>query len=83
LTELIAIGAIDEASAFEKVRVLCRNIDPRVRRNAVRALVHFERRGAAREVLDEALEDTDPDVREAAERTRDIVRSAKMQEFFG
>jgi hypothetical protein len=49
----------------------------------VRALVHFERRGAAREVLDEALEDTDPDVREAAERTRDIVRSAKMQEFFG
>jgi hypothetical protein len=83
LTELIAVGAIDEASAFEKVRVLCRNIDPRVRRNAVRALVHFERRGAAREVLDEALEDTDPDVREIAERTRDIVRSAKMQEFFG
>jgi WD40 repeat protein/serine/threonine protein kinase len=83
LTELIAIGAIDEASAFEKVRVLCRNIDPRVRRNAVRALVHFERRGAAREVLEEVLEDTDPDVREVAERTRDTIRSAKMQELFG
>jgi WD40 repeat protein/serine/threonine protein kinase len=83
LTELIAIGAVDEASAFEKVRVLCRNIDPRVRRNSVRALVHFERRGAVREVLDEALEDTDPEVREVAERTRDTIRSAKMHELFG
>jgi WD40 repeat protein/serine/threonine protein kinase len=83
LTELIAIGAIDEASAFEKVRALCRNIDPRVRRNAIRALVHFERRGAAREVLDEALEDSDPEVREVAERTRDTIRSAKMHELFG
>jgi WD40 repeat protein/serine/threonine protein kinase len=83
LTELISIGAIDEATAFEKVRVLCRNIDPEVRRNAVRALVHFERKGAAREVLDEALEDSDPEVRAAAERTRDIVRSAKAVELFG
>ena len=83
LTELISIGAIDEATAFEKVRTLCRNIDPEVRRNAVRALVHFERKGAAREVLDEALEDRDPEVRAAAERTRDTVRSAKAFELFG
>jgi WD40 repeat protein/serine/threonine protein kinase/Tfp pilus assembly protein PilF len=83
LNELISIGAIDEASAFKRVRVLCRNIDPRVRRNAVRALVHFERKGAAREVLDEVLEDRDPEVRAAAERTRDIVRSAKAVELFG
>jgi WD40 repeat protein/serine/threonine protein kinase len=83
LTELISIGAIDEASAFEKVRALCRNIDPRVRRNAVRAMVHFERRGAAREILDEVLEDSDPEVRAAAERTRDILRSAKAFELFG
>jgi WD40 repeat protein/serine/threonine protein kinase/Tfp pilus assembly protein PilF len=83
LTELIALGAIDQASAFETVRKLSRNIDPKVRRNSVRALVHFERRGAAREVLDEALEDTDPEVREVAERTRDIIRSAKMHELFG
>jgi hypothetical protein len=83
LTELISIGAIDEATAFEKVRVLCRNIDPDVRCNAVRALVHFERKGAAREVLDDALEDSDPEVRAAAERTRDIVRRAKAFELFG
>lgn len=83
LTELISIGAIDEAVAFEKVRVLSRNIDPKVRRNAVRAMVHFERRGAAREVLDAALEDTDPEVRDAATRTREIVRKAKAQELFG
>jgi hypothetical protein len=83
LTELIALGVFDEASAFEKVRMLSRNIDPLVRRNAVRALVHFERRGAAREVLDEALEDSDPEVRAVAERTRDTIRSAKMHELFG
>jgi hypothetical protein len=83
LTELISIGAVDEASAFETVRVLCRNIDPEVRLNAVRALVHFERKGAAREVMDELLEDSDPEVRAAAERTRDIVRSAKAFELFG
>ena len=83
LTELISIGAIDEAVAFRKVRVLSRNIDPKVRRNAVRAMVHFERRGAAREVLDAALEDTDPEVRDAATRTREIVRKAKAQELFG
>jgi WD40 repeat protein/serine/threonine protein kinase/HEAT repeat protein len=83
LTELIAVGAIDEASAFEKVRKLSRNIDPKVRRNSIRALVHFERRGPAREVLDEALEDTDPEVRAVAERTRDTIRSAKMYELFG
>ena len=83
LTELLSIGAIDEATAFETVRALCRNIDPRVRRNAVRALVHFERKGAAREVLDAALEDSDPEVRAAAERTRGIVRSAIAVELFG
>jgi HEAT repeat protein len=83
LTELIAVGAIDEASAFEKVRVLCRNIDPRVRRNSVRALVLFERKGAARELMDEVLEDNDPEVRAAAERIRDTIRSAKTFELFG
>jgi WD40 repeat protein/serine/threonine protein kinase/Flp pilus assembly protein TadD len=83
LVELIALGALDEAAAFEAVRRLSRNIDPKVRQNAVRALVHFERRGAAREVLDEALEDSDPEVREIAERTLNTIRSAKMYELFG
>jgi len=83
LTELIALGALDEAEAFASVRRLCRNIDPQVRQNAVRALVHFERRGAAREVLDEALEDSDPEVRSVAERTRETIVSAKMYELFG
>jgi WD40 repeat protein len=83
LSELISIGAIDEASAFERVRALCRNIDPRVRRNAVRALIHFERKGAVREVLDEALKDSDPEVREAAKLTREIGRRAKAFELFG
>jgi WD40 repeat protein/serine/threonine protein kinase len=83
LTEIIALDRFDEATAFEKARKLSRNIDPMVRRNAIRALVHFERRGAAREVMDEALEDSDPEVRATAERTRDTIRSAKMYELFG
>jgi len=83
LTELISIGAIDEASAFETVRVLFRNIDPRVRRNAIRAMVHFERKGAARDVMDEAMEDSDPEVRDAATRTHEILRKAKAHELFG
>ncbi len=83
LTELIALGAIEEAAAFEKVRTLCRNIDPRVRRNSVRALVLFERKGAARELMNEVLEDSDPDVRQAAELTYNTLRSAKMYELFG
>ena len=83
LSDLISIGAIEEATAFEKVRALCRNIDPRVRRNAVRALIHFERRVAVREVLDAALEDTDPEVREAAKMTHEIGRRTKAFELFG
>ncbi len=83
LTELVALGAVDQESAFETVRLLCRNIDPRVRRNSVRALVLFERKGAARELMDEILQDSDAEVRLAAERTRDTIRSAKMYELFG
>jgi WD40 repeat protein/serine/threonine protein kinase len=83
LTELIVFGAIGEDVAFEKVRALCRNIDPRVRRNAVRAMVLFERRGAARELMQEILEDSDPEVREAAELTHNTLRAAKMNELFG
>jgi hypothetical protein len=83
LTELIVLGAIGEDVAFEKVRGLCRNIDPRVRRNSVRAMVLFERRGAARELMEEILEDSDPEVRQAAELTHNTLRAAKMNELFG
>ena len=83
LTELVAAGAIDEASAFETVSRLCRSIDPGIRRNAVRALVLFEPTGPARDLLDEALADRDPEVVRAAESTRAMIRSAKIQRFFG
>ncbi len=83
LTELIATGAIDEVGAFDTVRRLCRNIDPRVRRNAVRSLVLFERTGVAGELLDEALVDVDPEVTREAERSQEIIRNAKIQEVFG
>jgi hypothetical protein len=62
---------------------LCRNIDPRIRRNAVRSLALFERTGVANELLDEVLADSDPEVARAAEQTRDMMRTAKIQEVFG
>ena len=83
LTELICVGAVEEQAAFETVRRLCRNIDPRVRRNAVKALILFERSGPAKLVLDEALEDSSPEVVEAAEKTRAGLRSVQINTLFG
>jgi HEAT repeat protein len=83
LTELICVGAVEEQAAFETVRRLCRNIDPRVRRNAVKALILFERSGPAKLVLDEALEDSNPEVVEAAEKIRAGLLSAQINTLFG
>jgi len=83
LTELICVGAVEEQSAFDTVRRLCRNIDPRVRRNAVKALILFQRSGPARVVLEEALDDSNPEVVAAAEKTRDGLRSVQINTLFG
>jgi WD40 repeat protein len=83
LTELICVGAIDDESAFETVRQMCRNIDPRVRRNAVRALVLFENKGPVRGELKDALDDNDPEVAAAAEMVQATLKSAKINELFG
>jgi len=83
LTELICVGAIEEQSAFDTIRRLCRNIDPRVRRNSVKALILFERSGSAKLVLDEALDDTNPEVVEAAEKIRAGLRSVQINTLFG
>ncbi len=82
LTELITAGVIREQEAFERVRALSSNIDPKVRRNAARALVLFSYEGAVREVLNDVLEDSDPAVVEAAESTRDMMRDARVTDFF-
>ena len=83
LTELICVGAIDDESAFETVRQMCRNIDPRVRRNAVRALVLFENKGPVRGELKDALDDNDPEVAAAAEMVQATLKGAKLNELFG
>jgi HEAT repeat protein len=83
LPELISIGAIDDEFAFETVRRLSANIDPRVRRNAVRALVLFENKGPVRGVLKDALDDNDPEVAATAEKVQATMRSAKLNELFG
>jgi WD40 repeat protein/serine/threonine protein kinase len=83
LTELIVGGVIAEPAAFQTVRRHCRSIDPRVRRNAVKALILFESSGPAGELLLEALSDSDPGVAETAQWTKDTLRSATIQELFG
>ena len=83
LRELIVSGAIPEGDAFETVRRLTASVDPRVRAQAVRALVLFERRGPAARVLEQALEDSEPEVRRTAEETAVSLREAKLQELFG
>jgi len=83
LRELIVSGAVPEARAFATVRRLSASVDPRVRVHAVRALVLFERDGPPADVLELALGDSDPDVRDAAEETVASLREAKLQELFG
>ncbi len=76
LTELICLGAITEDEAFEMVRRFSQNIDPLVRRNAVRTLVLFEQEEPVREVLEGALDDSDAGVVEAAREVRDTLERA-------
>jgi hypothetical protein len=83
LIELIVHRAIPESVAFQTVRRHCRSIDPRVRRNAVRALILFESSGPAGDLLREALEDANADVAASARWVRDTLRSARIQELFG
>ena len=83
LIELISSGKIPEGEAFELIEQFSRNIDPRVRRNAVRALILFENKGPARDVLNDALEDSDPEVVDVAERTKEMLRIGKANQVFG
>jgi hypothetical protein len=76
LTELVCFGVIKEDEAFERVRRLCQNIDPLVRRNAVKTLILFEDKKPLREVLDGALDDSDEDVVAAAREVRDTLERA-------
>ncbi len=76
LTELMCLGVIKEDEAFETVRRFCQNIDPEVRRNAVRALVLFEDKKPVREALESALDDSDSAVAEAARVVRETLERA-------
>jgi WD40 repeat protein/serine/threonine protein kinase/cytochrome c-type biogenesis protein CcmH/NrfG len=83
LTELICAGSIEEQPAFELVRRLAGNADPKVRLGAVRALVLFDSAGTARTLLEEAFEDQNPDVAMAAEHVRKALRSERLDNLFG
>ncbi len=72
----MCLGVIPEDEAFETVRRFCQNIDPLVRRNAVRALVLFEEEDPMREVLEGALDDSDEGVAQAAREVRDTLERA-------
>ncbi len=73
LTDLMCLGVINEDEAFETARRFCQNIDPEVRRNAVRTLVLFEYEKPVRELLEGALDDSDAEVAAAAREVRDTI----------
>jgi WD40 repeat protein len=83
LTELLCTGSVREQPALETVHRLAKNSDPRIRLNAVKALVLFESSGLAKTMLEQALEDRDPDVAVAAETVRRSLRSVRVDELFG
>jgi hypothetical protein len=80
---LILIGAVPEEEAFHVVRRLAQSIDPRVRRNAIRALLLFERAGPMRDLLEEALRDSDRGVVLAAREVEQSLRAATARKYFG
>ncbi|MFV2073613.1 MAG: HEAT repeat domain-containing protein [Thermoanaerobaculales bacterium] len=83
LIELIVGGAIPETLAFPTIRRLSRSIEPRTRRNTVRALILFEDAGPSRRLLEEALADSDEEVALVARKVRDSVRDRRIHELFG
>ena len=83
LTELILLGAVPEAGAFDTVRRMARSIDPRVRKNAIRSLILFERAEPMKDLLDEALRDSDPGVAATARYVDESLRAAVAQKYFG
>ena len=69
--------------AFALIKSLTYNIDPRVRRYAINALLTFEETGPVSELLDAALEDPDQGVMTEARQTRDQIRAARRMELIG
>ena len=83
LIELIVGGAIPEPLAFPTILRLSRSIEPRTRRNTVRALILFEDAGPSRRLLEEALADSDAEVALVARKVRDSLRDRRIHELLG
>jgi WD40 repeat protein/serine/threonine protein kinase/Flp pilus assembly protein TadD len=83
LQEIITTGLLREEQAFELIRPLATSVDPEVRSNAIFGLATFEDRGPVRELLDQAAEDPEAMVREAAEVTRNQLREARRRQLLG
>ena len=79
LRELIVSGTLRPEEALFTIQRLAFNIDPQVRRNAIAALTMFEETRPVRDLLDDALEDPDPEVRSAATTTRNALHDASSQ----
>jgi HEAT repeat protein len=79
LKELIVSGRLGPEEAFLMIQRLASSIDPATRRNAIAALTMFEETRPVRQLLDTALEDPDPGVREAAKISRNTLRDAESQ----
>ena len=59
------------------------SINPTTRRNATLALAVFDETEPVSELLDQAAEDPNPEVRSAAAETRALLRRAHLREAVG
>jgi WD40 repeat protein len=83
LKELIADNRMTATEAFALIKELTYNIDPRIRRYAINALLTFRETGPVNELLDAALEDPNPEVVQEARSTRRQIRAARRKELIG
>ena len=83
LSELAASGVFKPEEAFALIQDLFFSIDPMTRRNAIRALAMFRLTDPVKELLAQAEEDSDPEVREAAKVTRLAIKDAAVDALVG
>jgi hypothetical protein len=82
LPELIVAGALNEEEAFSILSRLVHSIDPRVRRNAMSALILYQHTGPAGDLLEVGLADTDRGVVQTANDVRNALRAATAKKYF-
>jgi hypothetical protein len=82
LTELIVTGALTKTEGFAMISKLAHSIDPRIRRNALHALLLYQPAGPPRALLEQSLQDSDLAVAQTAQQVKNALRAATVKKYF-